>query len=557
MTICILAQPILIEEMVEVDGLICFPVIGDTSTYKYLPSNGRLALNKENYPEFSFLQYAFENNQNERSSSSITDAIGGGLLHFLVLYETPSNTVRRAERRLRTKLKNKELKLVGPVDISSGQFLLVSSVLINGEEERQLIGTGKAPVFQNSKVAFSFMLDPIKSQILMESFKMTTPDISIVFDLGFKGLTSAYSGKLTVDWSQVQRSSYSNKSVDAIFYSSDVEKTFGELIQTGAVKMESYGRDSIASDLLDLAYDRLLKLMFDPTRPDSIEEEDTGGWIEDVFGNRGLGGSLIGGSNVYKSRTIKTSGTTTVDISSRKMVDRHHFVTFNIGDLYKDYGDNDRVFKKVVPDNEIFKQREVFVNLDGSIREEFDEMISSVSVTLKKEHKNGDETVREVFFDTELLKDYEGSPKLIYMNKEDADKEKWLEYNYSINWQFRKDGTYQTDWYTANTPIINLYAPYKYHQIDILGDLKKLNEEEVVAVVIQVEYPFFGKIKKERLIIKPFLEEQENVLKTVLPNEVMSVKYEITWVYKNGKKIQFDGLDEIGIILIDEIPSSE
>ena len=37
------AQPVLIGEYVEAAGLICFPVYGDTLTFKYLPSRGRLA----------------------------------------------------------------------------------------------------------------------------------------------------------------------------------------------------------------------------------------------------------------------------------------------------------------------------------------------------------------------------------------------------------------------------------------------------------------------------------------------------------------------------------
>ena len=54
------AQPVLIDEMVQAGDLICFPVYGDTTQYRYLPSRGRLAINEDNLPEFSFLQYAVE-----------------------------------------------------------------------------------------------------------------------------------------------------------------------------------------------------------------------------------------------------------------------------------------------------------------------------------------------------------------------------------------------------------------------------------------------------------------------------------------------------------------
>jgi hypothetical protein len=551
-----IAQPVLVEEFVEAAGLICFPVYGDTVTYRFLPSRGRLSTSEANLPEFSFLEYSMENKQAPVSGSSISEANGGGLLHFLVLYETPEDQVRSAERELRRKLKRKNVILAGPVEITSGKFILVSSLLLDGKEQKELLGMGRAPVFQNSKVAFSFLVEPLKAKLLMESFKMATPDISVTFDLEFSGLTSAYNGRLTVDWSQVQELEYSNSSVDAIFYSSDVEKTFGSLIQNGAIKVESYG-DSVASgsNLLEVAYDRLLKLMYDPVRPDSIPPEKTRGVVEEIFGRRGLLGGLVGGSDVYKKQTIKTSGKTVVEINSRKIVQRHHFVTFNIGDLYKNYGEDKRIFRRVAIDDPAFLQREVLVNLDGSIRNEFENMISSVGVTLRKKHSNGDETVKEVFVSKELLKTYKGDSKLIYLNKEDRDRTDWLNYDYLVNWQFKKDGNYVTEWKSSNSPVINLYAPYQYRQIDLMGDVKMLRENGVIAVAVEIEYPFFGKVKKERATIKTTKADEAYKLDAILPLDINKVNYKIAWIYRDGKKIERQGEDEYGVIMIDEIPA--
>jgi hypothetical protein len=550
----VLGQPVLVEEYVEAAGLICFPVYGDTVVYKYLPSRGRLATTESNLPEFSFLEYTMENKDAAASGSAISEAHGGGLLHFLVLYDTPEEQVIDAERELRRKLKRKNIVLSGPVTINSGKFILISSLLIDGKEEREILGMGTAPVFQNSKVAFSFLMEPLKARLLMESFKMATPDISITFDLEFSGLTSAYNGQLTVDWSQVQQSEYSKSSVDAIFYSSDVEKTFGTLIQNGAIKMESYGKDSLASGLLEVAYDRLMKLMFDPVRPDSIPPEKTRGAIQEIFGSRGLLGSLIGGSEVYKKQTVKTSGKTTVQINSRKMVERHHLVTFNIGNLYKNFGNDKQIFRRVALDDPAYLQREVLVNLDGSIRDEFENMISSVGITLRKKHQNGEETVKEIFVNKELLKEYSGKSKLIYLNKEDIDRTEWLNYDYLVNWQFRKDGNHITDWMPSNSPVINLYTPYHYRTIDLMGDLKELNDAGVLAVAVEIEYPFFGKIKKERVTIKTNRDDDDHQLDAILPLGTDKVKYKITWIYREGKKVELESEDEHGVILIDEIP---
>ena len=549
-----IAQPVLVEEFVEADGLICFPVYGDSTLFKYLPSRGRLGMSEANLPEFSFLRYSMVRDDAPPTGSSISEASGGGLLHFLVVYDTPEDQVRNAERELRRKFRRKDIVLAGPVEISAGKFVLISSLLIEGKEQKEVLGMGRAPVFQNSKVAFSFLIDPLRASLLMESFKMATPDISITFDLEFSGLTSAYNGQLVVDWSQVQESTYSSSSVDAIFYSSDVEKTFGSLIQTGAIRMESYGKDSLASGLLEVAYDRLLKLMFDPVQPDSIAPEKTRGVVEEIFGRRGLMGGLVGGSNVYKKQTIRTSGETVVQINSRKSVDRHHLLTFNIGDLFKKYGDNSQVFRSVGLTNPAFQQREVLVNLDGDIKDEFTNMISSVSVTMRKMHQNGDETINEIFLNSDRLKDYSGVSRLIYLNKEDVDRTAWLNYDYSITWQFKKDGTYSTDWISSSSPVLNLYTPYQYRKIDLLGDIRTLEKTGIVAVAVEVEYPFFGRTRKDRLTVRTNKADAEHSLEAILPLGVDQVDYKITWIYRDGKKVELHGEDEYGVILIDEIP---
>jgi len=547
------AQPIVLEGMVQAGELTCYPTYGDNKTFKFLPSEAGLTI-VNGLPEFSFLQYAIENKDSEISSSSITDAFGGGLINFLVTYTTPEKKIKKAEKELQKLYQSDSIKLVGPVEITTGQFMLVSSVLLDGKEERTLIGTGRAPVFQNSKVAFSFMLTREKSTLLMESFKMQTPDISIVFDLGFRGLTKAFNGRVSVDWGMVSESKFSKENVDLVFFSSDTENVFQNLNQSGAIKMETYGQDSLAGELLDRAYDKLLKLMFEPIEPDSLNKPEEKSWMEKTFG---YSNDTRLAQNIYKSRTIKKSGKTIIEMNTQDLVDRYHLVTFNIGNLYEDYKDNKSIFRKVALDNELFKQREVTVTVDGNLKADFDKMVNSVSVTMRKKHTNGEETIKEIFIDATKLEKYEGPIKLTYMNKEDMDKTLWLDYEYKVNWQFKRDGNYQTDWITSNSPIVNLYAPYKFHQVDLMGDISKLKSDDIIAVIAQVDYPFFGRNKSDKQIIKPFNDQNESNLMTILPSDVDKVDYTITWIYRDGKKVTKSGVDDLGILLIDELPIIE
>ncbi len=93
------AQTILMNEGINADGLWCFPVLDQPDTYKYLPLEAHLALHENGLPQFSYMRYILEK-PSENSMNSITDADGGGILHFLVLYDTPKEKVLDAEQFL-------------------------------------------------------------------------------------------------------------------------------------------------------------------------------------------------------------------------------------------------------------------------------------------------------------------------------------------------------------------------------------------------------------------------------------------------------------------------
>ncbi|MEM1119288.1 MAG: hypothetical protein AAGJ18_02500, partial [Bacteroidota bacterium] len=520
-----------------------------------LPARGRLARNENNLPEFSFLQYNQKKVQNNLSGASITEADGGGLVHFLALYDTPDQQVQKAEKALKRKLKREDIILSGPVNFREGNYLLVSSVLRNGKAEKEIIGIDKAPVFQNSKVPFSTLLDPLGAQLLMESFQMATPDISLTFDLVFEGLTKAYEAELIINWSMIEEAEYSKESRDAIFFSSDVEKTLGNMMRTGAVQLRTAGRDSIADQLLQVAYDKLLQMMYEPVQPRELPKEKTRGVLNEIFGARGILGGLVGGSNVYKKRTLKTSGQTVVNLNTRVSVQRNHLITFNIGDMYKKYGDDPLVFKKVSLDDPVYKQREILVNLDGALSSEFEAMISSIGVLFRKKHQNGAETIEEPVITAHLLQESDKNIKIVYLNKGDTDRLRWLDYEYQVKWQFLKDGSYDTPWISSNAPVLNLYVPYENQIIDVFGEHDVLKEAGVMVVTVNIEYPFFGKTKRERLKIRVGESDKSYQLNTIVPKGQTAVDYRIVWHYKDGSKKERKGKDEYGFLLIDELPN--
>ena len=109
--------------------------------------------------------------------------------------------VTKAQEDLRRIKNNKKAVIQGPLIFKEGRYSLISSIINpeTGQGEKRLFAVGNAPVLEGSKIALSFSLDAKNSKILLESFKTSTPDLSLVFDMTFTGLTDAYDAELTID----------------------------------------------------------------------------------------------------------------------------------------------------------------------------------------------------------------------------------------------------------------------------------------------------------------------------------------------------------------------
>src|SRR4051794_17141861 len=100
------AQQLLIDRGVQAAGLWCFPLVTEPKTYVYLPSAARLATDDAGHPQFSFVRYVASAEAGSGSQETVRLAGGGGILHFLVLIETPESTVAAARKALREQIKD-------------------------------------------------------------------------------------------------------------------------------------------------------------------------------------------------------------------------------------------------------------------------------------------------------------------------------------------------------------------------------------------------------------------------------------------------------------------
>ena len=558
------SEMIQIDKGVIVNGLWCFPTLNDATKYFYLPQNPHIALDKNKQPQFSFIRYVKNLASSKAEGKSITEAQGGAILHFLVTYDTPQEKIDAAQQELQQVSQKFDAEIVGPVIFKEGRFTLISSILTAGSKipERQIITTGQAPLLEGGRIALSFEMTAERSKLLLESFKMATPDISMLFEMTFSGLSDAYNATMKVKWDDVYKSESINKTSSFLFLSSDIQKTYAELQRTQSIQLTTAGNDENMEAIVNSAYQKLTDLLFTPFDPEALtgkEQEQTQGKMStqiDLLGLLTTHNPLNLNSNkAYKRKEIKNSGTSELTFNSRLNVDRYHMMVFNIGELYKKFGNDERFFRDINMDDAAFQQREIRIGIDGEVLPEFDKMIDNVTVTLRKIHENGQETIQEINLTKNKVNE-NNVLELIYGSQGDKDREKWMNYDFKTAFAFKGGGMYETPWTTQNFAMINLHPPYQRRVIQLDGDIQKLKTQNVRAVNVQIEFLFLGEEKKVQQTVRVNEGLNGKQLEITLPKNVFDYHYKMNWIMEDGSQKTFTGTGSSGVMYIDNLPAS-
>jgi hypothetical protein len=217
-----------------------------------------------------------------------------------------------------------------------------------------------------------------------------------------------------------------------------------------------------------------------------------------------------------------------LSFNHRASVERHSLATFNIGAFYKQYGNDPNYFRAVNLSDAAFQQREVHLFVDGGLAKDFERHVNSVTVTLRKQHQDGETTVQEVVLDGRRI-GQAGDLRMVYGWSGDHDRAAWLDYEYRTRWSFQGGGVYETEWSRASSAAVSLVAPYQIQTIAISGSGAALKAKKVRSVPIQI----------------------------VRPVNAYEYGYVITWQLEGGRRLVAKGHDDLGVVFVDELPSSE
>jgi len=557
-----LAQEILLDQFEQAGGLILFRSFDEPLEYYYVPNNPQVAENENGKPEFGFIKYA-RNIPSESGEGGIQEAGGGGVVHFLVTYSVPSEQVEKAQQELLQKVE--DARIVGPVLFRSGTFSLVTTIADEkGRFTNRVVGLGKAPLIEGSKAAVSIDLTPEGASLLWESFKMDTPDISILFDMEIEGYRNPYEATLEVDWDQVYSNQEFGAGIKILWFGADIEGKFEELMQSGAIKLETKGENATMDAIVQRAHAKLLEIMFAPAETTSSQErESTSAMsaLSALLGRRSGGGgsstSVFSLHGSYKMKDIKRSGKARFDFNHYSNEKLNIVMAGNIGDLYARFGGDPGIFKAVNLDDPVFMQREIFVTVDGRSERDFTDYINFVTVQIRKRHAGGEESVDEVVIDGESFKRQANRFRMVYGWKGDVNRSEWLRYQYRTVWNFRKGVQFENEWRGTDTFVINVAPPYEYRRISLEADPEVFKEMKVRHALVKFYYDFFGKEIERQAVVRVRGGDAVTMLEYVCESGNYDYEYEITWYTRDRGRIQSGRIEDSSEILyVDELPEA-
>ena len=556
-------QMILIDKGQHVNDLWVFPSSTNTNNYYYLPSESILSKTKSGKPQFSFLRYVALKKAGEDSTSPVTEADGGAILHFLLEYNTPISQIKKAEEILREESGNNEIQIKAPVIFEEANFALISSIVVGGKDKKEVLTVSNAPVLEGGKMAFSFHLNTKNTKLLLESFKMDTPDVSITFQLKFAGYSDTFNAELIANWDKIYTHKQKKESKNLLFFKEEAFSDIKEMFSSGDIELKVMGDDAKSQKLIDNAYAKVLDLVYKPLDLKKFKENGTvddleRAWestVDGVLALQTFGLSSIGSTNGYEYREIKQSGKTHLTLSKSTKTYRNHFLTFNIGNLYKEYSQDESIFKIVNIIDPDYMQRDVFISLDGSLKNAFKDMVNSVNITVTKKHGNGEERTYSKRIDENS---FDKPQAVAYGNRGDVDDsfspldmENWKKYEYEVIWDFKggEQLTVKSDSLTSGD--INLYIPYTAREIIFVGDINDIWNSGVKALRIDIRYDFFGGQRNMEPIILSNGEAIEKVQKYLAPLNNSSYEYRIIPILDNTKQhIDYQD-DDDGVIVLD------
>ncbi|TCP23627.1 hypothetical protein EV195_10897 [Tenacibaculum skagerrakense] len=552
------------EGRLMINGIQLLQDSNQPDTYYYIPDYPRLATKEDGDFELMCTKYIGQ----EGNAS-------GGLFHTLIQFDLPEEVLNELEKEL--KEKKGGAKIAGPVPMKQAlkdgedgiaSFKIVSSILNNVDGKnpftQNVITSGHAPLYKNSKAAIAAKLNQEGATLLWESLQGKTSDISVVVSGYYEAKVKGYNAVVSADMSTVYEHYSKVYSNQKEYTKRQMRKITDEMVQQQKLNIDVFDRSSglgiktdDMSSILSLITDKLIELMFDaemgwakqPEKETAVEQGQLLGRRKRGFFSKVFGGArdekyVTDNQFVLKNRSDIKVNKFYLNLSKSTTIKVPVYSSGNISGLYEvfkeDPSSKDKYFRVVNLDDVDFTKREIIFQLDGEYVDTFNEILNSVTVSFKKHYgEDHSDVTKDVIInrtDLEAGKDY----KNIFYPRLGIKESDWLDYEYQVSWNLKGNNKTirlpksEDKWLKANDASIALTPPFKKRTVQIDADRTFFKDAEVQACSVRFFTILNGQPNPQGTVVLR-KNDTENTSKINLYHDANEpVAYQVNWYKKSG-----------------------
>ncbi|XLS29593.1 hypothetical protein ACJD0Z_01950 [Flavobacteriaceae bacterium M23B6Z8] len=531
--------------------------------YSYIPQFPSLATKEDGDFELMCMKYIGQGGN-----------ASGGLFHALIQFDLPEDLLKEVEKEL------KELKgdavITGPVPMKQAMedgedgiasFKIVSSILNNVDGEnaftQNVITSGHAPLYRNSRAAIAAKLSQEGATLLWESLQGKTSDVSVVVNGFYEAKVRGYNAVVSAEMSTIYEHYSKVYSNQKGYTKRQLRKITDEMVQDQKLNIDVFDRSSglgiktdDMSSILSLVTDKLIELMFDaemgwakqPEKETAVEQGQLLGRRKRGFFSKLFGGAqdekyVTDNQFVIKKREDIKVNKFYLNLSKSTTIKVPVYASGNISGLYdvfqEDPTSKEKYFRVVDLEDIDFLKREIIFQLDGTYADSFSEILNSVSVSFRKGYgEDQNDVTRDVVIkrgDLEKGVDY----RTVYYPRLGIEGSDWLDYEYKLSWNLKGDPkTIEiprgSGWIKTNDAAIALTPPFTKKTIQIDADRSLFEDEGIHACSVSFYAIINGKPKPQKTVILRKTDAENTTTLNIYHDIDEPVAYQLSWHGTNG-----------------------
>lgn len=526
----------------------------DPKRYYYVPTVPRLAQNADGSFQLLCMKYI-----------DVGGKSSGGLFHALIDFTLPEETVKELQSKLQKRVPGAVIMGMVPLvppDGTAGEatagFSVISAVLKNQNFTQSTISSGRAPLTPGSRAAIAAILTPPGATLLFDSLTQSASDVSVAVSGTFEAAVVGFSAKITAEYSSVAKhfSEYRNKQLG--FTRESIRKEVDDLRKSGVIKVEVLDRSATLSGfkanemnaIVDVVTTRLAETIFDQ-KPTVIPAPagDDGSISIPGRQERGFLGTLLAGpgnkeyitNQTYflKEKVESKQGKFEVLLAKNGTVKVPIYSAGNLRLQHDALKDDPRYFRTVNLADSAFELRDVFFQVDPDTSTAFNDTINYVTVSMRKTYSDNPETVRQLTFTADKVKNGAAPLSLNYPRLGEP-SEKSMDYEYRVTWSLRGREPFsfpsETGWSKSSQHLQILRPPLEKYEITLEAEKSAWLESGIVAVNVMAEIELRGKPSQKRILLRAQEAESSKIL-TIYGDTAAKHKITKTWVYKDGRQV--------------------